>query len=550
MRWKIAKKVYSDIIDQLLVIRGIDSDNKDSFLNPKLIDLNDPFLLPDMEKAIKEILLLRKKKGKIGVFADYDADGIPGGVLMSEILDYLKISSEIYIPQREEGYGLSRKAIDYFIGKNCRLIITIDCGVTNIREIAYGKKRGLETIILDHHEPKKKLPKAKAVVNAKRKDSNYPDREISGAVVVFKLGQALARKGKIEKKLLRWSLDLMAISVITDMVPLVKENRILAFYGLRVLKETKRPGLRALYRKAKIDPKIINPYVVGFQIGPRINAPGRMDHANKAFYLLATKDREEADNLAQSINQTNQERQDQLERVYQEARKKVEKKGLGKKNLILVSGRDWPKGIIGLVAGRLVEEYSRPAIVLSQGPKYLEGSARSISTFHILQALEESSQYLLRFGGHQQAAGLKMKSRYLHNLYESLLEVAENKLTKKDLIPTLSIDLELEFSQITPRLYQKLKRLEPHGLGNPRPLFLTRGAKVIEKRFVGIDKKHLKLKLGQDKKVFGAIGFDLGDLGRKITPGNNIDLVYSVEENYWNGRRSLELNVKDLRKSK
>lgn len=550
MRWKLAKKEKKDIIDQLLIIRDIDLKEKKPFLSPRLTDLFDPFLLPDMKEAVKEILIAQKKEEKIGIFADYDADGIPGAVLMKEILDYLRIDSEIYIPQRKEGYGLSKKGINYFIKRNCQLIITIDCGITNIKEIAYAREKGFKTIVLDHHEPPRDLPRAEAVVDAKRRDSQYPDREISGATVVFKLGQALAKKRKIKKKLLRWSLDLIAISVITDMVPLVKENRILACFGLHVLKQTKRLGLKALYQTARIDPQTINPYTVGFQIGPRINAPGRVDHANRSFYLLATKDQEEANSLANSINQINQERRDQLEKIYQKAKEKVEKKRLEKKHLIIVGGKDWPKGIIGLVAGRLTEEYTRPVIVFTKGPKYLEASARSISAFHILQALEESSQFLLRFGGHRQAAGLKMKNEHLNSLYDNLLEIAENKLTKKDLIPILSIDLELTFKEITPRLYKRLKRLEPHGLGNPRPLFLAEKAEVVEKRLVGNDQQHLKLKLRQENKVFDTIGFDLGNLGKKIEPKDKIDIAYSIEENLWNGRRSLELYIKDLRESK
>jgi len=549
MRWKLFPKKSDDIIDQILINRKISLDDKDQFLNPKLTDLNDPWLLPDMDKVVKYLNKAQKEQLKIGIYGDYDADGIPGSVLLKEICDQLKLESVVHIPSRSEGYGLNIKSIDKLIQQGVNILISVDLGMTNIKEIAHARKKGLIVLVLDHHEPIKVLPNAQAIVNAKRKDSKYPDREISGAAVVFKLAQALEQKGLVGKKFLRWSLDLIAISVITDIVPLNKENRILAYYGLMVLRQTKRPGLKELYQVAGIKPKLIAPYTIGFQIGPRINAAGRMEEASQAYSLLATKDQEQAKRLANELNQLNQSRQEELERIQKIASAKVIELGLDKKKLIMIEGKEWSSGLIGLVASRLVEEFFRPVIVLSKGSQTSQGSARTISDFNILKALEKSSKWLERYGGHQKAAGLKVANKNLPNLYDSLLKIAEKELTAKDLIPEISIDAELDFELIDKKLYNKLSKLEPHGMANPRPLFYSKDVKVISLNTVGKSNDHLKMVLEQDDKKFSVIGFGLGSKAKKIKLNDQINIAYSVIENDFTFIPKLELSIKDIKLS-
>jgi len=547
MHWKLFPKKSGDIIDQILINRKISLDDKDQFLNPKLTDLNNPWLLPDIDKVVKYLIRAQKEQLKVGIYGDYDADGIPGAVLLKEICDQLKLETEVHIPSRSEGYGLNIEAINHLIKQGIKILISVDLGMTNIKEIAYARDKGLIVLVLDHHEPKQELPNAQALVNAKRKDSKYPDHEISGAVVAFKLAQALEQKDLLDKKFLRWSLDLIAISVITDIVPLNKENRILAYYGLMVLKQTKRLGLKELYQVAGIKQKMISPYIVGFQIGPRINAAGRMKNASQAYYLLATKDKDQAKKLAMELNQLNQNRQDELERIHKIASAKVIKLGLNKKKLIMVEGRNWPSGLIGLVASRLVEEFFRPVVVLSRGKQMSQGSARTIPGFNILQALDRSSKWLKRYGGHEKAAGLALKNEHLASLYNSLLKIAEEELTAEDLIPEILIDAELDFKLINKKLFQQLSKLEPHGMANPRPVFYSKKVKVINMSLVGKGKEHLKMELEQDGKRFSVIGFDLGLRAKNIKINDKISIAYSIVENDYSFIPKLELNIKDIK---
>lgn len=546
MYWQIARKKTDRLLDQLLINRRINLKNKERFLSPRLIDLYDPFLMPDIDRAIKILIGCQKRRFKVAIFGDYDADGITSAVLTAEILKELKLRSVVYIPSREEGYGLSKKAVDYFLKEHCRLMITVDCGVANLEEISYAKERGLKVIILDHHELKKDLPEAEAVVDPKRAEAGYPDKFLSAAGVVFKLGQALAEKGLLEKKFLKRSLDLVAISTISDMVPLIDENRIFAHWGLVVLRQTERIGLKALFDRASIIQREISDYTIGFQIGPRFNAPGRLDHSNFGYHLLTAANKDQAAVLAEKIERLNQKRQQKIEEVYQQALKQIKKDRLDQKKLIMIKGEKWPRGIVGLVANRIKDKFNRPVIALSQKENFSEGSCRSIASFNILAALDDSRRFLVSHGGHKAAAGLKVKNEYLDNLYENLIEYADKNIDDQDLISKLKIDAVIKFNEINQRLLSQLKKLQPHGISNPTPLFVSRDVRLKNFSTVGKEGKHLKLLLGQGGLVLPGIFFNYGradDLRENL----KIDLAYTINENIYNGQKTIDLHIKDLK---
>ncbi|MEK7142992.1 MAG: single-stranded-DNA-specific exonuclease RecJ [Patescibacteria group bacterium] len=544
-RWIILPKKSNDITEQLLLNRKISKNQWSSFLKPDFEgDLFDPFLMKGMKKAAERIYKAIKNKEIIGIFGDYDADGIPGTALLYELFCFLDLDSKIFIPTREEGYGLNRRGIDLFINQKAKLLITVDLGVRNISEISYAQKMGLDVIVLDHHETEKKLPEA-IVIDPKQKGEKYPFRELAATGIVFKLIQGLGKKiPKISLNYLKWSLDLVAISTICDIVPLISENRIFAKFGLIVLQKTKRVGLQKLYQQAAIRPENIDTYSVGFQIGPRLNAPGRMDHANESFYLLVSKKSDEAVKLAQRLDSINRQRQNELERVLKEAREKVNLKKLHHKKVILVSGKAWPQGIVGLVAGKLMEEFARPVIVCEEKKEGLRGSARSIDAYNIVEALEESKEFLTRFGGHKKAAGLSLEIAHISNLYDKLLEIAESKLKNEDLIPKISVDFKLKSEDINLELLEKIRQFEPFGLGNPRPVFLVEKAAISQLRTVGKKNNHLKFKA----EGIEAIGFDLGDWKSKLSDGDKIDLVFTLDEDNWDGTSKVQLKVLDIKK--
>ncbi len=543
-RWLVLPKKSQDLVEQLLINRRIKKEDWTSFLRPDFEKgLHDPFLMKGMKEVVQRIEEAIKNKEKIGLFGDYDADGIPGIVLLYETLKLFGLDVEIFIPTREQGYGLNNKGIDILKKEGSSLMITVDLGVRNIEEINYACQNQIETIIIDHHEVGKNLPKC-LILDPKQRGDKYPFKDLSATGVVFKLLQGLSKKSsKINIAFLKWSLDLVAISTICDIVPLVDENRIFAKWGLIVLQKTKRLGLRELYQRVAILPEKIDTYSVGFQIGPRLNAPGRMDHANESFYLLTTKNHEQAGVLAEKLDKINRCRQAELDRVLNEARKKVCRDGLNKKKVILVDGKNWPHGIIGLVAGKLMEEFARPVIVCERREKDLRGSARSIDAYNIIEALDFSKEYLLRYGGHKRAAGLTLELEHLSNLYDKLLEIAESKLKEEDLVPKITIDAKLNIEDIKMDLLKNIQKFEPFGLGNPRPVFMMEQAEISEVRTVGKEGKHLKMRVGE----IDTIGFDLGVWAGKLDLNKKIDLVFTIDEDTWDGRSKIQLKILDLK---
>lgn len=551
--WKIKKRIFDDPIKQLLYNRSIitqkgEVDLIERFIEPSFDnDLHDPELLPNWKEFKNRLTEAVDKQETIGIFADYDADGIPGAAYLYRALVKLGVKARVYIPTREEGYGLNKAGIDVLVGQNCSLIITVDLGIRSFEMVEYAASL-TDIIITDHHLPDDKLPKkALAVVNPKVSGSKYPFKELSGAGVVFKLVSGLAKfyPEVLTEAFLKWNLDLIAISTISDVVPLVDENRVITKFGLISLIKTHNIGLKKLYQVAAIDAKKINTYTVGFQIAPRINAPGRIDHASKSFELLVTEDENEAVELAHWLNKKNALRQNSMDQVEQECIAQVIDNNLDKDKIIIVHG-DWPKGVIGPSASRLVEKFRRPVIILSKEESGYSGSSRSIPNFNIIDGLKKVEKYLKVYGGHKGAAGLQLEKTNLTKFITEMVKIANNEIKDEHLKPAVDIDLEISPGEISVNQFKKFFQLEPFGLGNPRPIFYLKNVKIIDHRFVGKDNKHLKLMVSTKGQDFEAIFFGCNIDLKKINL-HNAELLFSPEINYWNGQNKVSLNIIDIR---
>ena len=545
-KWIIEPKKTNEIVEQILINRKIAKIDWPDFLKPEFSKLYDPYLLNDMEKAVERLQKAFENKETVGIFADYDADGIPAAALLSTILeDKLGLKTVTYIPTRSDGYGLNKNGIDYLRKSGATLLITADLGIREIENTEYAQKIGFDVIITDHHEPGGRLPKPFALINPKLKNSQYPFRELSGGGVIFKYIQALAKKFKqITENDLKWCLDLVSITTICDVVPLIGENRIFAKFGLFVLVKTKRIGLQELYKVANISIPKINTYSVGFQIGPRLNAPGRMNHANESFLLLTTKENSVARKLATDLDRINRTRQLKLDEILVETEKKIEIKKLYKNKVIILSSEKWSTGLIGLVAGKIVEKYNRPTLIFEKGIKFSKGSMRSIDNFNTVEMLEKAKSLIENFGGHAKAAGLTIKNENLKKLNKKLLEIADKYLTEEDLEIKINIDAEIKLDEIDLNLIRKLIYLEPFGLGNPRPVFIVKNIKIENQRLVGGD-KHLSFKIKQASgRELRAVYFNQNKLLENQKP---FDLVCYLEENVWNGKSYPQLKVIDAK---
>lgn len=538
-----------DIVATLLLQRGIETyQEAKTFFRPSFEDLHDPFLMKDMDKAVARIEKAIADGENILVYGDYDVDGTTSVALMSSYLKTRTPNVATYIPDRyNEGYGVSYKGIDFADDNDFSLIIALDCGVKAIEKVAYAKEKGVDFIICDHHRPGDKIPDAIAVLDPKRDDCEYPFKELCGCGVGFKLITALASKqGQTVEDLVEY-LDLVATAIGADIVPIVGENRALAYFGLQVINTNPRPGMKAIIAEVNKEELTITDVV--FIIAPRINAAGRMKHGNHAVTLLTETDFNLAAEYAVDIDDFNTDRKETDKRITEEALLQIEEMNEQEGFTTVVYNENWHKGVIGIVASRLIETYYRPTLVFTKSGDKLAASARSVSGFDVYNALEACSEYIEQFGGHKYAAGLTLLPENYETFKAKFESVVKETIDPKLLTPELKVDLEIELSQIDDRLMRILKQFAPFGPGNMSPTFMTQGIKDTGYgKCVGEDDKHLRFTATQsfnDKIV--CIGFGLGDKIDIIKSRKPFSAAYSIDENHWNGSVSLQLKLKDIK---
>jgi len=541
-KWLIDNKTQltnsnSNLVEILLENRGIRGKKEiDSFLNPKLSEVTIQSVKinePQLKKALQRINNAIENKQKIVVFGDYDVDGICASAILWETLNSLGANALPYIPSRfDEGYGLSKEGIDNLLklGK-VDLIITVDNGIVANDAVDYANKNGIDVIITDHHVPTEKLPKALAIVHTTL---------LCGTGVAY----LLSRKLKILAEDVH--LELVVLATIADLVPLTNANRILVYFGLKKLRETKRPGLLALMSKAGIERQEIGTYEIGHIIAPRLNAMGRLASAMDSLRLVCTSNKDKAEALAEVLNQTNLERQRVTQEALAHAKNKAEEKGIS--DLLFIADESYQQGIVGLVAGRMVEEYYRPSIIISKGEKFSRASARSVKGFNIVEFLRSASDLLVDVGGHPMAAGFTIETAKIELLEKRLFESAKKLLNKEDLERVLRIDLELNSKFINYETYSEIQKLEPFGMANPEPTFLTKNLIISDIRIIGKDRKHLKLKFKDSdlQSRLSGVWFGMGEKN-DFKIGDKVDAVYTMENNNWNGYQNIELKIKDLK---
>ncbi len=532
------------IIAQLLINRNI-TDTKEAahFLSADLSDLHNPFLLKNMDIAVKRIEKACQNKERVLVFGDYDVDGVTSSVLLTKALRRLKIEVINYIPHRmTDGYGLNARVGEYALENNVSLIITVDCGITAYNEVEALNTVGLEIVILDHHEPEEnRIPQALAIINPKQKDCPYPFKYLAAVGLVFKFIHAL--EGKIHHE----TLDFAAIGTIADIVPLHGENRIIVKAGLPAISTTSNNGLSALLDSSKIRGKKISPYHIGFVIGPRINAAGRMDTAHTSLDLFLCENITEAQGLAEELEMHNKERQKMQRGIVQEAMSMIEEDEKMKDQKVIVVGKEgWHKGIVGIVASRIKDKYAKPAIVIAIEDNIGTASARSINGFNLLEAITQCSDYLEEFGGHAKAAGLTIKKENIDKFNILINEIACQTLDNKKLIPELSIDSEICLLNIDINLANTLLSMEPFGEGNPEPIFCSRQVRINSLPQL-LGKNTLKFWIAENGATISAVGFGMGELKKKIKKGQIIDIAYQIGIDDWNKAPTPQIILKDIK---
>ena len=543
------------VLAELLVQRGVHTfEQARSFFRPNLDDLHDPFLMTDMDKAVERVHQAVNQGERILVYGDYDVDGTTAVSLVYSFLRRLTRQIDFYIPERyDEGYGVSYKGIDWAYENGFNLIITLDCGIKANEKVEYARERGIDVIICDHHLPENELPKAVAVLDPKREDCFYPFDDLSGCGVGFKLVQAYSQRYGIPFETLIPLMDLLVVSIASDLVTVVGENRILAHYGLKQLNSHPREGLSAMIQLSGLEPGHLTIDDIVFKIGPRINAAGRMESGRIAVELLTASDVNEAIRIGNEINEHNNERKNIDRRITQEALEMVESGAcLSSGKATIVYNPNWHKGVVGIVASRLVEAYYKPTIVFTMSQNgFVTGSARSVHGFDLYDAIESCSDLLENFGGHLYAAGLTLKEENLTVFCERIEKHISGKIIPEMQTPVVDIDTMLNFSQITPKFLRILKQFQPFGPGNSAPVFRTDN--VYDNgmgRKVGAEGGHLKLELIQESQPYhhiSAIAFNMADYFDHIKAGNPVDVCYSIVENYYRGTSSTQLRVKDIR---
>ena len=542
------KYQINELLATILVNRNIiNEEDIRLFLNPTREDFYDPFLIKDMDIAVDRILQAIDKKEKVTIYGDYDVDGITSITVLKSFLKDIGLEANFYIPNRlEEGYGLNKNAIDKIKQNGCDLMITVDCGISAIEEIEYANSLGIETIVTDHHEAGNELPKAIAVIDNKRKDSTYPFRELAGVGVVFKLTQALGIKLGLKEETYLKYLDIVCVGTISDIVPLVDENRVIAKLGLMLVKQTRNIGLKSIINSSgytKIDSNTIS-----FGVAPRINACGRMGKAEEALELFLSSDIQEVRTLTQKLNEHNRKRQETEKSIFENALQKIEKEHLEKNKAIIVGGENWHHGVIGIVSSKITEMYFKPSILLSFEEDGIgKGSGRSIPGFDLHDALMKCLDTIEKFGGHSMAVGITIKKDKLEEFKKEFEEIATESHIE-EIVPIINIDAKIGLGNINKEMVESLKQLEPFGEANKMPIFAFKNLKIDSIRALS-EGKHLKLTLKEDNYIINAIGFNIGNLSEEYRIGDKVDIAGVLEINTFNGVDNLQINIKDIMKS-
>ncbi len=543
------------VIARLLVQRGIKTfDEAKEFFRPRLSDLHDPFLMKDMDKAVERLELAIAKKEKVIIYGDYDVDGTTSVALMYSFLKPRIEEIEYYIPDRySEGYGISPKSINYAIDNGFTLIVALDCGIKAVEKIAGAKARGLDYIICDHHNPGDEVPPAVAVLDPKQVDCNYPYKELSGCGVGFKLAQAFCQKNNLEQEEIYDLLDLLAVSIAADIVPITGENRVLAYYGLKRLNSNPGIGLQTMINLAGIADTEITISDIVFKIGPRINASGRIEHGKTSVQILVEEDEEKAVLIGKEIDSFNEIRKTLDRDITQDALDMVEQsEELQAMNSTVLYNRDWHKGVVGIVASRVTEKYYCPTIILTESNGLATGSARSVRDFDLYEAIGQCSDLLESYGGHMYAAGLTMKIENITEFKRRFEEIVTKQITDLQQTQTIEIDAKITLSEITPRFYRILKQFSPFGPRNLAPVFITEDVfDAGTSRLVGKKQEHLKLDLVEpdvNSGIFPGIAFNQSEAFDLLTSGLPFDVCYSISENEYRGKTNLQLFVKDIKK--
>jgi len=537
----------SQSIAHLLVIRGVTTfDEAKQFFRPDFSQLHNPFLMKDMQKAVDRIKTAIEKNEKILVYGDYDVDGTTSVAMLYTFLTTLTENIDYYIPDRyTEGYGISLQGIDYAKENNFTLIIALDCGIRAINQVNYANEKEVDFIICDHHNPAKEIPNAVAILNPKQKDCDYPFKELSGCGVGFKLIQGYSEKNNITFDKIQSLFDLLVLSIAADLVPMIDENRVFSFFGLKKINENPRVGIKALIDAAKRKGKWTISDIV-FGIAPRINAAGRIEQGKKAVAVLIENDSFKATKLAQEIERLNKTRIGLDQDITKQALEMIDD---NKKSTVVYS-TNWHKGVVGIAASRLIESYYKPTVVLAEKDGELTGSARSVKGFDLYKALLQCEKYLEKFGGHMYAAGLTLKKENLEDFIDAFERAVSNTILDEQLIPEVSIDMELDLHEIDDKLFRIIQQFSPFGPQNRTPIFITKAVKDSGYgRAVGADKTHLRLNITNEnsRNSISSIGFGLAHHFKKIKDGQIFDICYSIDENDWNGRKNLQLKLRDIK---
>ncbi|MCI8277683.1 MAG: single-stranded-DNA-specific exonuclease RecJ [Clostridia bacterium] len=543
----MTKHGVSELLATVLVNREITDDEEIKvFLNPTRSDFHDPYLMPDMQKAVNRIIKAIENNEKVMIYGDYDVDGITSITVLKKYLKERGLLAGHRIPNRlKEGYGLNETAIREIANQGYKLIITVDCGISGNNEIDLAYSLGMEVVVTDHHEPLEILPNALAIIDCKRKDNKYPFKSLAGVGVVFKLIQAINIKlGLDEKEYLKY-LDIVSIGTISDIVPLVDENRVIAKLGLKLAEVTKIPGLKSLLISAGY--KEVNSNTVSFGIAPRINACGRMGHEEEALNLFLTENLVEANKITENLNKYNRERQEIEKRIFEEATQKIEKEKLKNNNAIVVGSENWHHGVIGIVASKITDLYFKPSILVCFEGESGNGSGRSIPGFDLHEALCKSSEYLEKYGGHEMAVGLSVNKSKFKEFSKRFEKIAEEENTD-EITPVIKVDKEIALKDIKLQNVDDLKLLEPFGESNKMPIFIYKNLKIDSIRALS-EGKHLKLTLKDNNSIINAIGFNMGEYAEEYQLGDKIDVIGILEVNSFNGEKNIQINMKDIRRS-